>query len=167
MVINTEHSIQIPVLSCLEIKQVDSSVERLLLELFNLLIVHGDDIYFHPHKFDQESAHHIVTYRGKDLYYLMTVDDFAIGYGLLRGWDEGYTIPSLGIAIHPAYRSQGLSRVFMSFLHAAARLRGANQVRLKVYPQNITALNLYRQLGYVFSSVIEDDQLVGYINLSK
>ena len=165
MDMSSELITQLPRLAHLEIKQVDSRAEPILSDFFKLLKINGDNIYFHPHNFDQETAHRIVTYRGQDLYYLMTMDEIALGYGLLRGWDEGYAIPSLGIAIHPSFRSQGLSKLFMSFLHVAARLKGAKKIRIKVYPQNITALKLYKQLGYEFSTKLEKNQLVGYINL--
>jgi len=44
---------------------------------------------------------------------------------MLRGWDEGYETPSLGIAVHPDARGLGLARTFMGFLHAAASFQGA------------------------------------------
>jgi ribosomal protein S18 acetylase RimI-like enzyme len=52
----------------------------------------------------------------------------------------------------------------MHFLHAAARRRGADKVRLKVYPDNIRAIELYRELGYTFEAQ-EAGQLVGIVDL--
>ena len=87
-----------------------------------------------------------------------------LAYGILRGWDEGFEIPCLGIALHPKVRGSGLSKVFMLFLHAAGRRRGAKQVRLKVYKDNIAARKLCEGLGYRFEWEIED-QLVGFLEL--
>ncbi len=88
----------------------------------------------------------------------------VLGYGMLRGWDDGWKIPSLGIALDPRIRGNGTGEMLMHFLHAAARRRGATKVRLKVYPDNRTAIALYKKLGYVFATE-EAGQLVGYITL--
>jgi ribosomal protein S18 acetylase RimI-like enzyme len=80
---------------------------------------------------------------------------------MLRGFDQGYDIPSLAIIIHPEYRQMGLGMLLMSFLHAEARIRKVSRVRLKVYPHNTAACNLYKQVGYNFSGK-EGDQLIGY-----
>ena len=52
----------------------------------------------------------------------------------------------------------------MHFLHAAARRRGAEKVRLKVKMNNSRAVNLYQGLGYKFESQ-EGPFLVGFLDL--
>ena len=89
-----------------------------------------------------------------------------IGYGMLRGWDEGYEIPSLGIAIDPAQQGRGYGQRLMEFLHATARQHGAKRVRLRVHPDNHRAVELYRSLGYSFSGE-SDGQKVGMLELSS
>lgn len=120
--------------------------------------------YFHPHPFTSEEATKRATYRGKDLYYVILCGIEVVGYGMLRGWDEGYTVPSLGIAIRADYRGYGLGRLLIDFLHHAARQKGASKIMLKVYPSNIVAIRLYEKMGYQFSSKSKG-QLVGYITL--
>ena len=83
---------------------------------------------------------------------------------MLRGWEEGHEIPSLGIVMDAAWRGRGYGRLLMEFLHATARRRGARQIRLKTYPDNVCALGLYRKLGYVFGGE-EKGQLVGTLTL--
>ena len=100
-----------------------------------------------------------------DLYYVLVEANAVIGYGMLRGWSEGYEIPSLGIAIAPSARGQGLGRAFMHFLHAAARRRGSTKVRLRVDANNAAALTMYKSLGYVFDAN-EGPYLVGFIPLT-
>jgi ribosomal protein S18 acetylase RimI-like enzyme len=101
----------------------------------------------------------------KDLYYVLVEGSVILGYGMLRGWDEGYAIPSLGIAIHPRARSNGLGRVFMHFLAAVARSRGAHKVRLRVMSKNTLAIRLYESLGYEFSAEQAGEYLVGFLEL--
>jgi len=49
----------------------------------------------------------------------------------------------------------------MSFLHLAAKRKGAEKIRLKVYKENGDAYLLYINMGYLFESE-EDGQLVGF-----
>lgn len=124
----------------------------------------GDERQFHPHPLNRAEAERRVRYTGADLYYVLMDEDRVIGYGMLRGWDEGYEIPSLGIAVHPAERGKGLSRFIMLFLHAAAKRRGAKKVRLTVLPDNEPALRLYRELGYAFRDM-GDGRLEGHVRV--
>ena len=135
-----------------------------LAQFFNALVVNKDDLYFHPHPLTHEMAKKIATYEGGDLYFLQIKNNEIAGYAMLRGWDEGFTIPSLGIVIHPTFRNQGLGREFMEFLHNQARAKGANKVRLKVYSNNAGAQQLYENLGYSFTDE-ENGQLIGYYEL--
>lgn len=147
----------------LEIKRVDKTLEHPIAELFRILQNERNKT-FHPHPFTDEEAKKHAQYIGKDLYYVVLEGDHVLGYGMLRGWDEGYEVPSLGIVIHPSVRGTGLAKLFMDFLHTAARRRGARKVRLKVYPDNTAAVNLYKKLGYVFESK-KAGQLVGFVDL--
>jgi len=140
-----------------------------LASLFTALDSAGDARFFHPHPLTPDEAARLCHRpTGADYYCLATTGDPlapALGYGLLRGWDQGYAVPSLGIAVHPDARGQGLSRVMMNHLHAEAARRGAPRVRLKVYPDNAPALGLYESLGYHFPDR-NADQLVGTLELS-
>ena len=128
----------------------------------------GDDEFFSPHSTDDLSISKIATQNSKDLYYLIVEGKQVIGYGLLRGWDEGYAIPSLGMAIHPLVRGIGLGKLFMNFLHMLAFRRGASKVRLRVNKKNDKAISLYKGLGYVFNDDIKQaEYLVGLKNLGS
>jgi ribosomal-protein-alanine N-acetyltransferase len=124
----------------------------------------GDTAFFQPHPFTDAELDRLMLYRGLDLYYIVVEGPAVLGYGLLRGWDEGYAIPSLGIAIHPAARSSGLGLSLMHFLHAAARRRGAAKVRLRVRTDNTRAVELYKRFGYSFDST-EENYYVGFKGL--
>lgn len=128
----------------------------------------GDEIFFSPHATDDISISKISNHNGKDLYYLIVEGKRVLGYGLLRGWDEGYTIPSLGVAIHPSARGIGLGKLFMDFLHMLALRRGANKVRLRVNRKNERAIGLYKSLGYAFEDdVKQTEYFVGFKNLGN
>ena len=148
----------------LELRAIAPEWAPALGDFFAALRGSGDDRYFHPHPLTAEHAEVIGRYAGRDLYYLLVEGADVLGYAMLRGWDEGYAIPSLGIALHPAARGAGLARPFMAFLHAAARRRGAPCVRLKVYRTNARAIALYRALGYEFD-MSGGDELVAHLTL--
>jgi ribosomal protein S18 acetylase RimI-like enzyme len=135
-----------------------------LAALFAALAAAGDGRLFHPHPLTADAARDVCRPRDAargvacDEYHLaIEAHDSAaaasatvVGYGMLRGWAEGFAVPSLGIAVHPAHRGRGVARRLMDHLHAVAAGRGAERVRLKVYRHNAAALRLYASLGYEF-----------------
>lgn len=155
-----------PLPADIECRRLDPQWRTGIGELCRALEAAGDTATFRPHGFDDGALDRLVNYTGQDLYYVMVAGPSVVGYGLLRGWDEGYAIPSLGIAIHPSCRRSGLGVALMHFLHAAARWRGATKVRLRVREDNVAAKSLYRQLGYSFVAT-EGEYAVGIIELTS
>ncbi len=135
-----------------------------LARLFDRLREAGAEDFFHPHPLTAQEADDRAKYSGRDFYCVMTRHDEVIGYGMLRGWDEGYDVPSLGIALDPSMTGRGYGKLLMNFLHDIARKRGAAKVRLKVDPGNQPAINLYRSLGYKLEEQ-SDGQLIGFLDL--
>jgi len=121
--------------------------EAILAELFSDI----DDTFFRPHPFTRDEAGRIANQAGRDTYALLVEDGRAVACGLLRGWDEGYTVPSLGIAVRTSAQGRGLGRLMMAHLHAEAGRRGATMVRLRVHPDNVKARRLYESLGYTYA----------------
>lgn len=148
----------------LEFRRISPDCEGMLADFFKILENHQVTRYFHPHPFTPEKARSLSVYDGNDLYYVASDGNRILGYGMLRGWDEGYDIPSLGIVLHPEKRGIGLGKSLMHFLHTAAKIRGAKKIRLKVYPENHAAVNLYENLGYRYVDKSEG-QLVGFLDL--
>jgi ribosomal protein S18 acetylase RimI-like enzyme len=148
----------------IEWRRVSPQLERPLADFFAELSAEGGH-YFHPHPFDDAQARKIACYSGKDLYCVLVDGSVVLAYGMLRGWDEGFAIPSLGIVVASKFRGLGIARTVMGLLHLAARRRGAQRIRLKVYEGNAHAVALYRSLGYDFASR-EGDQLVGFLDLA-
>lgn len=150
----------------LECRELGAEWKQPLVEFLRALEEAGDAEYFCPHAFTDDTVENLIQRRQRDLYYVLVERKKVLGYGMLRGWDEGYDIPSLGIAIHPSARGAGLGRVLMHFLHASARREGAKKVRLRVKANNARAVKLYEDLGYKFKS-LETDYLVGFFDLYR
>lgn len=143
-----------------------------LFDLLAAVEAGGEADRFRPHAFDRAHLAALAGGKGRDLYYVALLDDRVAAYGLLRGWDEGYEVPSLGIAVHPDCRGTGLGAAMMQFLHAAARLRGSRKVRLRVVDGNAVAVRLYERTGYRFEGDAERDAagqrlLTGYKDLAE
>jgi ribosomal-protein-alanine N-acetyltransferase len=149
----------------LECRRLSSEWKKPLLGFLKTLEATNDMEFFHPHAFTNDAVEKITQTVRNDLYYILADGEDVLGYGMLRGWDEGYEIPSLGIAIHPQARAIGLGRVFMQFLSAAAKRKCERKIRLRVKAGNIRAVKLYESLGYVLGSE-EDGYLVGFLDLS-
>ena len=135
----------------LEIRTLCPDLEQPLGEFFSALRQEGADDHFHPHPLTEEEAHRLCAYSGQDLYYVLVENRQVLAYGMLRGWDEGFDIPSLGIATRLSMRGCGLGTLLVRFLHAAARQRGAGKVILRVYKDNSAARRFYERLGYSFT----------------
>lgn len=148
----------------IEFRILSSEWIKALADFFESLTNAGDEKYFHPHPLTREEAEKLCNYSGKDFYYVCVEDKQVLGYGMLRGWDEGYEIPSLGIAIHPKVRGRGLGQAFISFLHVMARYKGVKRIRLKVYFDNKVAINLYKKMGYEFKTQ-EGKMHVGFLSI--
>lgn len=145
-------------MGALEIVRLSHATTEGLLELLQAIEKEGESRWFEPHPFTREHLHSLCEPRKLDLYYVAAVGNTVLAYGLLRGWDEGYEVPSLGIAVRPGCRGMGLGPVMMEFLHGAARLRGSERVRLRVSDDNRVAIALYRRMGYRFEEL--DEQIV-------
>jgi [ribosomal protein S18]-alanine N-acetyltransferase len=119
-----------------------------------------DPVFFHPHPLDRREAERIAAYSGKDVYLVSMDGDRAVAYGMLRGYDQGYEVPSLGIAVRSDAYRQGHGRAMMERLHDAARTRGSRLVRLRVDPTNEPAKALYRSMGYILVAYERDEEVM-------
>jgi len=118
--------------------------------------------FFSPHPFNGENAGYVCSYQGRDLYYAIFLDKAEIiGYGMLRGWDEGYETPALGLCLLKKYQGIGIGGAFLSFLETAAALNGCRKVMLKVKKTNRIAKTLYESRGYVFQDH-NGEFMIGY-----
>lgn len=121
---------------------------------------------YNPHPFTEGQAALIAGYRGNDVYLGAWVKGVLAGYGMLRGWDQGYAVPSLGIYVAPAHRGTGLAKRIMHALRAMAEMRDAPSIRLRVREDNAIARRLYEACGYEFDGTIERGELLGVLPLT-
>ena len=115
--------------------------------------------YFHPHKLTYKQLTEELQTHVLDTYIIL-IDTKIYAYGMLRGWQNGYEIPSLGIIVDKNERRKGYSNLMMEYLHEIAKKRGCNKVRLTVLKENTVAISLYNKLGYIFNEK-DEKNIVG------
>lgn len=104
--------------------------------------------YFHPFPFTEETAYKIACEPHRDKYYIGLLDENVAGLSMLRGWDEGYIVPSLGIVVDFHLQGQGIGReILRNTLEEAHKLK-CPRIRLSVYASNKTAVHLYLAFGF-------------------
>ncbi len=154
----------------MEIRPLDARDAAALAAFFEALAADEEAVhFFHPHPFDAASARSICEGAGrrKDEYFAAFEEGEVVGYGMLRGWDEGYVVPSFGGCVGARNRGQGLGRALLRHAVECAAARGAPQVMLKVYPENRVARSLYESEGFTFTERASDGvQLVGRLDLA-
>jgi len=105
---------------------------------------------FNPFPLTVETARWIVLEPHQDCYFVAaTGTGGIIGFGMLRGWDEGYEIPSFGILVGAAIRGNGIGRELISYAIETACERDCPSIRLSVYEDNTSAIKFYKGLGFV------------------
>ena len=145
----------------LEFHLVGPADHRSLIEVFADI----DETFFRPHPFTAEEARRVANHSGRDVYGLLEDGRSPVAYGMLRGWDEGYSMPSLGIAVRTSAQGRGYGRRMLGHLHDEARRRGAQKIRLRVHPDNVPARRLYESFDYQYEG--EDrGELVMIVELS-
>lgn len=137
-----------------------------LIDFCKSLVLRNEDLFFHPHLFDVQTLTQICSNPGRDYFCGMFRGTRLVAYGMLRGWNEGFENPSLGLAIHPLNRGQGWAPRMLEHLHAYALSREVRMIRLTVYRKNSRAMQLFEKAGYRFP-VDEKPKVVGWFEFKK
>lgn len=118
--------------------------------------------FFHPFPFDRKSIKNRLSRTVRDYYWGIFSYDILMGYFMLRGWDEGYEIPSFGVLIDEAYRNRGLATLSLNFAIVVARYRCTKRIMLKVHPKNVVARSIYEKVGFKYSGPTKEERLYFY-----
>jgi len=155
--------------SSVSIRRITSHDGPALGDFFTSLA--GDDEttrFFHPHPFTREFAAELCARAAmrKDRYYVACIKGTIISYMILRGWDEGYAVPSFGVCTHPDLREVGLGQTLLARAVEESISAGADKLRLTVFKNNERAVHVYRKFGFAFHDKNEHE-LVGILDLAK
>jgi ribosomal protein S18 acetylase RimI-like enzyme len=149
------------------VRQIGAEDEGQLFTLFQTMSgTSGLERQFHPHPFDRATASMIATEPGSDVYFGFFQEGDLLGYAMLRGWNEGYEVPSFGVAVAPMHQGRGIGGRLLRACLDEARARGAQRVMLKVHPENSRALKWYLSAGFARAGVGDDGQLICEVELT-
>ncbi|MEI6788337.1 MAG: GNAT family N-acetyltransferase [bacterium] len=104
--------------------------------------------FFEPFPLTRETANRIALLPRRDVYYVALFGKRIVGMSMLRGWDEGYDVPSFGVMIDSDCRGNGLGRLLTTWTLQAAQELSCSKVRLSVNTANTTGIHLYESLGF-------------------
>ena len=106
--------------------------------------------YFIPFAdYSKNYIENILSKRKRDKYFGLFYNDELAGFYMLRGFDEGYDIPSYGVWISSEYQNKGLSTLTLYHAFSFCKLNKIKTLMLKVHPDNLVAKALYEKLGFV------------------
>ena len=109
---------------------------------------HEEMAFFDPFPLTSETARRLAREKRLDRYYVADASSDLVGLSMLRGWDEGYEVPSFGVMVDPAWHGQGVGSALSDFTIAAAAELGCDSIRLSVYGRNERASTMYLRRGF-------------------
>jgi ribosomal protein S18 acetylase RimI-like enzyme len=132
----------------LAVEPVEARHAQALAELFerNRVPVVSDP--FDPFPLTADEAERIALQPRRDAYFVASLQGELIAMSMLRGFDEGFEVPSFGVFVDHLHHGEGIGRRLTTWTVEEARRRGHPAVRLSVYANNVGALGLYRSLGF-------------------
>ena len=130
------------------IREVQASDYNKLKEFFKRNNTCETIRHFHPFPLAAETAWQIACMPKKDRYDIALLEGKIVGMCMLRGWDEGFSVPSFGILVDRRFRGKGIGRLLTEHAIGEAKKLGCHQIRLSVYASNVRAYHLYTSLGF-------------------
>jgi ribosomal protein S18 acetylase RimI-like enzyme len=114
----------------------------------------GDDSdygrYFSGLADDEKSLVEILKSARHDIYWGIwkAAGDLSAVF-MLRGLDAGFSAPAFGVYVRAADSSKGLARLAMQHALCHCRLASIDEIMLTVDDDNVSAMALYEEMGFV------------------
>ena len=126
----------------LKLEHVPELVEKLCHENSEYLK------HFTAFELTNEKFISLLTNASKDKFFGIFSGNDIVGFYMLRGFDEGFKVPSYGVIILSEFSKKGLSKLTLYHSFALCRLNKIKKIMLKVRPENTYAKKLYESLGF-------------------
>ena len=120
---------------------------------------------FHPFALDASAAKIICTETKHDLYFVFLEGNSILGLAMLRGWDNGFDIPSFGILVHRLHHGKGIGRALIAHALVMAQELHAPRIRLTVNADNARAIRLYEKADFHIAETLADGRLVMFAEI--
>ncbi len=130
-----------------EIKEIQSEQASTLSALI-LNAPKDHTKYFTPFSFEEDSIKKIINNAVNDKYFGIFINDDLAGFYMLRGFDQGYEVPSYGVWVSDKFSGLGLSKLTLQHAITFCKINNIKKIMLKVYPENIIAKSIYEAFGF-------------------
>lgn len=131
----------------IEIKELQSEHASILSALI-LSAPKNYTKYFTPFSFKEDAIKKIINNSINDKYFGIFINDNLAGFYMLRGFDEGYEVPSYGVWISDKFSKLGLSKLTLQHAITYCKVNNLKKIMLKVHTENIVAKNIYESFGF-------------------
>lgn len=122
--------------------------------------------FFTPFDFEQESIVRLLDEREKDVWMGFNWQGSLLGFFMLRGWDEGYGVPTYGVCIDETFSGYGFASLSLKIAKSVGRLRRSPRLMLKVHPENLAARTLFERAKFKLTGVhAESSNLIYHCDL--
>ncbi|NWG29550.1 MAG: GNAT family N-acetyltransferase [Ignavibacteriaceae bacterium] len=105
--------------------------------------------HFIPFDFSETTIKDILNKKKADKFFGLFLNKELIGFYMLRGFDQGYDIPSYGVWISSNYANKGLSKLTLYHAFSVCKLNNIKTLMLKVHPENTIAKEVYEKFGFI------------------
>jgi len=102
-----------------------------------------------PFNFNYVTIKEILNKKKDDKFFGLFTDNSLIGFYMLRGFDEGFDIPSYGVWISKKYSAKGLSKLTLQHALSFCKINEIKKIILKVHPENKIAKMIYENFGFI------------------
>lgn len=109
--------------------------------------------YFIPFEFDLRTISEKIQNLQLDSFWGVFADDKLVGFYMLRGFDDGYDIPSYGVWISKKFSGKGLSKLTLQHAISYCKINNVKELMLKVHPDNLAAKKIYEDFGFVKTGI--------------
>ncbi len=106
--------------------------------------------FFYAFGFEEEEIVKVLSLKIRDVYSGIFWREELIAIFMLKGWDEGYDIPSFGLFIAHKHRSVTLLHVAIDVAKLITRFSGGRRLMATIHPDNISIRGAAK-LGFVDS----------------
>ena len=112
--------------------------------------------YFIPFEYNFNTVKNILDKNKKDIFFGLFLNDKIIGFYMLRGFDEGFEVPSYGVWISKKFSGLGLAKLTLQHAISFCKINEIDELMLKVHPQNKVAKKIYE--NFCFKKAGIDDK---------
>jgi ribosomal protein S18 acetylase RimI-like enzyme len=105
--------------------------------------------YFTPFDFDVSTIGQLLATYNMDVYLGLYWGEELAAFCMLRGWDEGYIVPSYGVVVAEKFRDRGIGTMTVELAKVICRMRGSPRLMLKVHTDNAIAKSIYEAAGFL------------------